>query len=773
MLIFSICLMGLLFLTLSPPRFNDPACTVLLSHNGQLLAATIADDEQYRFPVSDEVPERFATCLLAFEDRHFYRHPGINPFSIARAAWNNLRARRIVQGGSTLSMQTVRLYRKGKSRTFAEKGIEAIIALRMEVAYSKKEILSLYAAHAPFGGNVVGLEAAAWRYYGRSAHELSWAESAALAVLPNAPALVFPGRNDEALRRKRNNLLNHLLNKGVLDSLTYLLSLEEPLPSQPLPLPRLTPHLLNRAMAEGYKGTILQTSINATLQERALEVLDRHHSRLAGNQIHNAAILVLDVHTSRALVYIGNTPGDNLGKHVDVIPAARSTGSILKPFLYAAMLNEGLLLPRTLVADIPTQLGSYTPRNFHGDYDGAVPASRAIARSLNIPAVRLLQEYGVEKFHFLLRSLGLTTITRHPEHYGLSLILGGAEASLWDLAGVYAAMARDLRNFATLDGQYHIKNYYPPSYLFNNQHVEPRNTQAHSVLDAASIWFCFEAMKEVARPDELAGWQYFSSSRSVAWKTGTSFGHRDGWAIGLNPDYVVAVWVGNASGEGRPNLTGVSAAAPIMFDVFGLLPPAGWFAPPWDDMEQVAICRYSGHRATQWCEPCDTVAIPRKGLETHPCPYHRPIHLDPSATYRVSDHCMSPSEMTIQSWFVLPPAMEWYYKRRHPYYRELPPWKQGCQPMEDLQPMAMLYPRVNQPEIFIPRDMDGLPTEAVFEVAHRNPDTTIYWHLNDQYMGQTRQFHKMALRPPKGNHLLTLVDQDGHILEVQFSVAAD
>ena len=758
------------FLLIPKPKFNNPTCTVIVSQQGELLAATIASDEQYRFPASVDVPEKFKHCVIEFEDRQFFRHPGVNPFAIARAAWNNINARRIVQGGSTITQQVVRLYRRDKSRTIYEKVIEAILAFRLELGSSKNQILSMYTSHAPFGGNVVGLDAAAWRYYGRSAQELSWAESAALAVLPNSPALVFPGRNPDALRSKRDRLLLRLLEKGHFDSLTYSLSLLEPLPGEPKPLPQSVPHLLTRVIAEGKRGEMIVSTINPQLQARALEVVERHYPRLAGNQIFNAAVLILDVETNSAVAYVGNMQGEHEGNHVDVITSPRSTGSILKPFLYAAMLHDGIILPRTLVADIPTQVGGYSPKNFYPEYDGAVPASRAIARSLNVPAVRMLQQYGVEKFHFVLNRLGLSTVNRTPENYGLSLILGGAEATLWDLAGVYAGMARSLNNFRPNQSQYHRNNYASPKYTSGTSWLDGSPLAEHSILDASAIYFTFEAMKEVARPDELAGWQYFSSSRSVAWKTGTSFGHRDAWAIGLNPQYVVAVWVGNASGEGRPNLTGVTAAAPILFDIFGLLPPSPWFERPIDDMAYVPVCRQSGHRASDICTPVDSAWIPTKGLETAACPYHRLVHLNSTKTYRVTDRCMRVGEMVAEPWFVLPPAMEWFYRYKNPFYRMLPPYLSGCEPDLQSNPMALLYPRIEKATIFIPRDLDGNLTEAIFEVAHRREGSTVYWHLNDEYLGLTQSFHKMALRPSEGIHTLTLVDDEGNRLEAVFSV---
>lgn len=769
-LITALTILVLFWFSIPKKLFTDPACTVLYDRNGDLLAASIADDGQYRFPPSDSVPEKFIRCIVEFEDRKFFQHPGVNPFSIARAAWQNIKEQRIISGGSTITMQVIRLYRKGKGRTIGEKIIEIILATRLEISNTKDEILNFYASNAPFGGNVVGLDAAAWRYYGRSPFELSWAETAALAVLPNAPSLVFPGKNHELLQAKRNRLLKRLMEQGYIDSLTFTLSLHEPLPGEPKPLPQLTPHLLARVMISEKSGEQVKTTISKSLQKLVDATVDRHHQRLAGNQIHNVAALVLEVETGNVVAYVGNVYGSLHGNHVDIITSPRSTGSILKPFLYAAMLHEGLILPNTLIPDIPTQIGGFTPKNFFPEYDGAVPASRAISRSLNVPAVRMLQHYGIAPFHNLLTKLGLSTITRSPENYGLSLILGGAEATLWDLAGVYASLARTLIHYRQFESRYNPKDYHNPGFVKSEVDVKPLNLQFHSVLDASAIYFTLEAMREVARPDELAGWKYFASSRSVAWKTGTSFGHRDGWAIGLNPQFVVAVWVGNASGEGRPNLTGVGAAAPILFDIFELLPPVRWFDIPYDDMVRVAVCRQSGHRASEICEPVDSVWIPAKGLETTACPYHRIVHLNQQKTHRVTDKCISVNQMVQESWFVLPPAMEWFYRTKNPMYRKLPSYSKGCEPMITTNPMELLYPRIERSVLKIPRDLDGKPSEAIFEIAHRADDAMIYWHLNGVYLGFTTMFHRMAINPGVGDHLLSVVDAEGNALDVRFRV---
>ncbi|HTF06514.1 MAG TPA: penicillin-binding protein 1C, partial [Bacteroidia bacterium] len=439
--------------------FSDPTSTVLLDRDGKLLGAKIANDGQWRFPERTTVPYKFAQCLIQFEDRQFYKHPGVNPVAIFRAVKQNVSNSKVVSGGSTITMQVIRMSRKNPPRTVWQKSIEIVMATRLEASYSKEAILAMYASNAPFGSNVVGIDAASWRFFGRSPEKLSWAESATLAVLPNAPSLIYPGKNQERLKDKRDRLLQRLVEAGIIDQPTCDLAVQEPLPGAPYPLPRLAPHLLDRASKDGHDGEIVESTIDLNLQERVNGVVQRHHSRLRANQIHNAAAIVIDVKTGEALAYVGNTSvpdgfavagtSDDHGYDVDVVNAPRSTGSILKPYLYCGMLTDGQLLPNTLVADVPTDIAGYNPENFDLAYDGVVPAHRALARSLNVPAVKMLQQYRVERFHNLLNKIGLTTVTRSPEDYGLSLILGGAEGKLWDLAGAYASMARTLNRYNT------------------------------------------------------------------------------------------------------------------------------------------------------------------------------------------------------------------------------------------------------------------------------------------------------------------------------------
>ncbi len=674
------------YFSLSKKLFETPTCTVINDRNGNLLGAKIADDGQWRFPHNDSVPEKFRVCLVEFEDKHFYKHPGINPFSMLRAAWQNITTLHRVSGGSTITMQVIRISRPAGSRNIFRKLVEMVLATRIELAYSKNEILAFYTSNAPFGGNVVGLDAASWRYFGRNANELSWAESATLAVLPNAPSLIYPGKNHDKLLQKRNRLLKRLQEKGIIDKTTCELSCEEPLPEKPLNIPQKAPHLLTRFYNQS-KGKKVNTTVDGNLQQRVAEKVNNHYLQLKHNEIHNAAVIVLDVETGEVLAYIGNTDcGAEHSNQVDVITAPRSTGSVMKPLLFVSMLNDGEILPTTLVADIPTQIAGYSPKNFSLTYEGAVPAKQALAKSLNIPAVRMLREHGVEKFHYQLQKLGMTTLTHDARHYGLSIILGGAEATLWELTGIYASLSRTLNHYPVFRGD----EFKPPSLTPNPSprgegnlaaHMTPSPSERAGVrqpISAGAIYLTYEAMAEVNRPDAEAGWKTFASSGFIAWKTGTSFGFRDGWAIGTTPEYVVGVWVGNADGEGRPGLTGISAAAPIMFDVFSLLPAGEHFLPPYDDLEKVVVCHKSGHRAGSYCEEVDSIRVPLAGLKTEACPYHRLVHLDKNKQYRVNSNCYATNDMIHQNWFVLPPAMEWYYKSKNPSYKTLPPMRPGC-----------------------------------------------------------------------------------------------
>lgn len=740
--------------------FKDPTATVITSNTNELLGAVIAEDGQWRFPQNDSIPEKFKICIIQFEDAHFYKHPGFNPISIAKALKQNLSSGGVKRGGSTLTQQVIRLSRKGQSRTYLEKVKELILATRLEFRTSKEKILSYYSSNAPFGGNVVGLDAASWRYFNRAASELSWAESATLAVLPNAPSLIYPGKNQEQLLKKRNRLLEKLLKQEIIDSLTYQLSIVENLPQKPYPLPQIAPHLLQR-VAQTHLGKHVRTSIKKPIQDQVNKIIHNSYNNLKQNEIHNAAVLILDVKTRKVLAYVGNTPTDmEHEKDVDIINKPRSTGSILKPFLHAAMLDAGDLLPNMLVADVPTQFGNYNPENFDKQYDGAVPASRALSRSLNVPSVRMLQEFGLNRFYHYLKALKLRDLKYNANHYGLSLILGGAESNLWDLCKSYAALSSTLNHFNETSSEYFDNEFCEPTFLADETIDFGKKTSEKTLYDAASIYLTYESLKEVNRPEGNENWEFYDSSKQIAWKTGTSFGFRDAWAIGTTKDYVVGVWVGNADGEGRPGLVGVQTAAPILFEVFDVLPKSDWFSKPFDEMQEVAICSQSGYRASPNCDIVQQNFIQTAGLKTPPCPFHVVVHLDSNEQFQVNSSCEDVNTIIHKSWFALPPLMEYYYKAQNPFYKSLPPFRQDCFGENDIA-MEFIYPKENN-AIFLPKDFDGQTNQLILRVAHSKPETLVFWYLDDTYLGSTKDIHEFAMQPKQGKHVITVVDTFGN-----------
>ncbi|NRD18778.1 penicillin-binding protein 1C [Winogradskyella eckloniae] len=749
--------------------FKDPTATVITSESNELIGALIAEDGQWRFPANDSIPEKFKTCILQFEDEYFYKHPGFNPVSIFKAIKGNISSGSVKRGGSTLTQQVIRLSRKGQSRTYTEKLKEIILATRLEFRLSKEEILNLYASHAPFGGNVVGIDAAAWRYFNRNASNLSWAESATLAVLPNAPSLIYPGKNQQRLLEKRNRLLKKLYHNGTIDELTYELSIAEGLPQKPYPLPQIAPHLLQK-VAKDSRGKRIKTTINLRLQEQTNTIVKQHYNLLKQNEIYNMSVLVLDVKTRKVLTYIGNSPTDNAHqKSVDIIDKPRSTGSILKPFLYAAMLDAGDLLPNTLVADVPTQFGSYQPQNYHQSYDGAVFANDALSRSLNVPMVRMLQGFGLDRFYHYLKALKLKDLKYNANHYGLSLILGGAESNLWDLCKSYAAMSSTLNHFNDNSSQYFTNEFCEPIYNTNQTLDFGQQTTQKDIFDAASIYLTFESMKQVNRPESDESWEYYDSSQDIAWKTGTSFGFRDAWAIGTTKDYVVGVWVGNADGEGRPGLVGVQTAAPILFDVFDLLPKSNWFQQPFDEMLEVNICKKSGYRASKICDDTELRFIQASGKKTEPCPFHKLIHLDATEQYQVNSSCESVTRIVNKPWFVLPPLQAHYFKNKNPFYQSLPPFREDC--IESIEvSMEFIYPN-QQSTIYLPKDFNGKTNDLILKIAHSKPELEIHWYVDSDYIGSTKDIHDMAILPSAGEHIITVMDALGNSLKHKITIS--
>ncbi|MBR4386751.1 MAG: penicillin-binding protein 1C [Treponema sp.] len=730
---------------------SGPFSCALYDMEGRLLGASVAKDGQWRFECG-KVPQKFEKAIIAFEDKRFFLHPGVDAASITRAFLSNIKAGKIVSGGSTITMQTVRILEKNPGRTLLQKAKEAFIALIIECTLSKKQILSLYAANAPFGGNVIGLEAASWRYFNRPPESLTWAESATLAVLPNQPSLVYPGANKDILQKKRDLLLRKLFSKKIIDQKTLELSLEERIPEKAFSLPSHAPHYLEFLKAQNPHRSKFYTQIDLTLQKNAARIVNKWHNEFLARNIKNVCAIIIDNSTRNPVAYIGNVKGTKTSS-VDLIQARRSSGSLLKPFLFAAMLDNGMVLPDQLVLDIPTRIGSYKPENNINQYRGVIPAGEALSRSLNIPAVKSLAKYGITAFLEYLKRCGFTTLTRTADEYGLPLILGGGEITLNEAALAYCSMM----NSACKENKPNDRNSFPAS--------------------TGASYLTLSALANGARPAEESQWMSYANSKKIAWKTGTSSGNRDAWAIGVTAKYTVGVWVGNGEGNGNKEIKSNTTAAPLLFDLFNSLPNSSWPAFPEDELEEVSVCKESGYLAGVNCAETKISYRPKNSPLGSCCPYCHIVTLTPDLKYSagVSDMkgTYSGQMPVAKKWFVLPPSVEYWYTKHTLGYKEIPPELSPADPSNArdsaLRSLSVVFPERGA-NIVIPVEIDGKKGAFVMVAAERSKECTVYWDIDGEYLGSTSGNHQMPCSPPVGKHVLTVWDSAGRRDSIVFTV---
>ncbi len=763
-LLFILFLVWFCSVIISPNLFRDlDFSPVLYSRDHKLLAAKVSKDGQWRFPVSHHISDKYISCLKVFEDKRFDYHIGMDPLSIARAIKQNLSSGKIKSGGSTITMQLARLLLKNPPRTFWNKLKESWYAIGLEFNFSKKQILEYYSAIAPYGGNVVGIDAAIWRYFQRSSNQLSWAESALLTVLPNQPSFIHLDKNRSALLKKRNDLLEKLYKRNIIDRETFELSLLEPVPQQIFSMPRTATLLLEQMIKKYPDQYYFNSTIDASIQDKFIEISSRYSAQFRENEIHNLAILLVDNKKREVLSYIGNsedTSGLTKNSKVNNIHTPRSSGSILKPILYAAALDRGLISTQTLLPDIPTLIAGFRPENFSRMYSGAMPAQKCIQQSLNVPAVRLLQWYGVDMFYKKLVRLGFGNLFRPSEDYGLSLILGGAEVTLWDLAKIYSGFSNQLLSYNEIrkpecDWMLHDLK------ILMNDDTRSIMEDCNLVISTGAIFNMIQTMKGVELPEVLSNHFYLKNQKKIAWKTGTSFGFKDAWCVGLTPEYTMVVWVGNSSGLGRPGLIGVYTAAPLLFELFQSLEISGEWLQPYDEMNQVVICKQSGYPPSNYCTELDTLWQPDKLEEMPVCPYHQVVYLDNSGKFRVFQDCdLSASSF---NWFNLPPVMEYFYKPNHPEYKVIPPIRKDCikQEVSTGKTLEFIYPDKGI-EVYIPVDLDELPNKIILKAAHKNEESTIHWFMDNYYLGSSvNGQHEWSLEPEIGIHHLKIADDSG------------
>ena len=743
-----------LYFPVKKPLVREYYSRVITDKEGSIMRVFLTEDQQYCLPpgFNDTLPWKLEKAVVQFEDRYFYLHPGVNPVAVIRALAQNLKQGRVVSGASTISMQLSRI-RKGRERRTVNKLLEMVEALRIEAQYTKKEVLKLYLDHAPYGGNIVGYQAASWRYFGKPPQKLSWAEACLLAVLPNSPGTISPVKNNDKLREKRNRLLKALFEEGTIDELTMTNSIEEPMPDRIVPFDLRAPHLTRKLHGETVKNKfIIKTSINAEVQDKANYLAKRYAQRLKNYGIKNISVLVVENKTRKIRAYIGSQDFYGEAGRVDGVKAPRSSGSLLKPFLYALSMQEGLIIPQSQLQDIPTYYGAFSPHNASEMYDGIVTAHDALVRSLNVPAVRLLYTFGHYKFYNFMEQAGVSTLYRSADDYGLPMIIGGTEVNLWDMAAMYCSLA-NLGGFAGI------------SCTEETGEAKHRSLQ---LIDTASVVLTLNILKDLQRPGAENYWNKFNSQHPVAWKTGTSFGHKDAWAVGVNPGWTVAVWVGNFDATTNKNLSGAKSAGPLLFDIINTLPNDSgivWWNPENYHFETTEVCAITGYAASSRCEhTLERAVAGHKSLKQ--CPFHRKVFVDSLGQYSVCSRCWS-AGYSEKSYIQYPPLVTNYLRKNGAVIEKIPIHNPACEVHKNKNLIEIEYPRSNS-KIIVARDFDGQYQPVVFSAVHQLKDQVLYWYVDNRYLGQTEAKHKLSVTLAPGKHILSLLDTYGNKKEITF-----
>ena len=705
-------LVGLVYAVPLPARGGGWS-VVVEYRDGRPAYVFLAPDDKWRLPV-DRVDPAYARALVALEDKRFWSHHGVDPIAIVRAAWSDVIARRRVSGGSTLSMQLARLY-EPRPRTIPSKLVDMFRAVQLDVRMSKREILEQYLARTPFGENVEGVESAAWAYFGHGAQHLTPLEIATLLAVPQGPSRFAPSpANAARLKERRDNILNKLIAADVFSREDARAALADatPVPTKLLAMPRGAPHAAFALRLRHPGEPRIRSTLDAGTQALAEKQVALRATELRTKGIYNAAVVVVDHHTREVVALVGSLDWNDArhGGQIPMFDRPRSPGSTLKPLLYALAIDRGLALPDYLVPDVPSQYGTYRPKNFDGDWSGLVRLKDALARSLNQPFIDLLQQLGIEPFVAELQRLGVGRMK--PGDYGLSMIVGGVELTPLELAGIYATLAED--------------GSYRPLRL-----TAGAPGPAQPIFGAGAAYLTRQALSQRDRPD-------FPNRRDVAlppeihWKTGTSFGFRDAWAVGSGPSYTAVVWTGNVDNRPSTDLVGSEAAGPLLFDLLESIDHTHGSSQPPDDLTEVEVCAYSGHVPGDGCTDRVKVLAPLHAVPTAKCPYHVTCEGKP--------------------YTVLPSSVTAWLSERNRTIPEPPP----C--AADADPPRILTPTEGQVVLLLP----GVPAkQQVVPLSASTRAASVSWFVDGAFVGTAPAAQKLYWIPTAGKHDIVVADDAG------------
>ncbi len=727
-----------------PSSLFPPFSKVVYFRDGRVARVFLTPDEKLRIKVKvEELPDHVKKAFIAAEDRWFYYHPGVNPFAVIRALVDNLKAGRIVSGASTITMQIVRIA-EPRPRTFVSKIKEALRALQLELHFNKDELLEIYLNIAPFGRNIEGVAAASLAYFGTTPDQLSLSQAAVLAALPRMPSKLAPGKNARALRKERDRVLRRMLRAGFIDRQTFLNALKDPVPEGRRPLPFFAPHASQWVVQAFPFKDNLRTTLDYHLQKAVERITHSYHSGfLEERGIKNVSVVVMDARSREILALVGSQDFfSKEGGQVLGFLAKRSPGSALKPFLYALAFEKGLINMQTLIMDVPVKFGSYSPHNYNDYYRGMVRAGRALALSLNVPAVLLLKKTGMDEFLWLLLQLGFDL--KDSRRYGLSLILGGCGVSLLELTSAYSVFPS-------------MGLYMRPRILLDQPEAKPER-----IFSPGTCYMISQVLSDHSRPDMPSGWEGFSGGVRIAWKTGTSYGRKDAWAIGYSPRYVVGVWVGNFTGEGVAELAGADVAAPLLFRIFQLLEGNKqplWFRRP-RDLIAVDVCALSGMLPGPYCPERKEAWVLSKRVFTERCTLHRSYPVDPVSGYRLCPELEARVPHRQMLFVVFPSRTITWLLSRGIRVSLPPPLHPACQTLSAGASPKILSPTEGA-NFFL---QQGLPTERqkIPLLASVAPDAEkVYWFVDDRLVASTSPYRPYWLMPLPGSHTIYCVDSQG------------
>jgi len=734
---------------------TPPPSPVILDRYGKPLRFFLASDDRWRFYTSlQEIDPNMIKALIAYEDQWFYFHPGVNPFSLLRALLQNYRAKEIVSGGSTLTMQLARMLEQ-RPRTYKSKIIEILRAIQLECRFSKKDILTFYFNMAPYGGNIQGIATASWFYFGKAPDRLSPSEIALLVSLPQSPEERRPDLHPASAKKGRDRVLLRLLQKGLISEEDYQRAIQTEVPAKRQDLPMIAPHLAemlkNRA---GSNGRVVST-IDRNLQILCEQKLKNHIAKLRQRGIKNGSIVVIENQSRNVRALVGSPDFFDIQSNgqVNTAIAPRSPGSTLKPFLYARGLDEGLVSPELLVPDVPSKYADYEPENYDDTYRGMVSVKDALINSLNVPAVAIEAQLKDKGIYSILKKAKFKSIQKDRSYYGLAIILGGCGVNLLELTNLYATLATN--------------GIFKPYRILLSDQV----SEGEQFFSRAASYIISDILSQVKRPDFANELIPSSSLPLIAWKTGTSYGRKDAWSIGYDPTWTIGVWIGNATGEGNPELVGALSAAPLLFEIFDALEPGKnqkWFQKP-PEVGFRKVCALSGMIPTSACPHTKEEMFIYNVSPSKPCNFHLKFDIDKKTGARLCSHCRQGRTYFEKTFVKWPQEVANWMKANNLPVEEIPPHLTSC-PYQD---------QGNPPQIISPIDGDrfvlrqGISPDLQqikLKAAVDNRIKTIYWFIDGKILFKGPPTETVFYLPSPGEHKLVCMDDEGRKSTVIFSV---